>query len=111
MFWPGLIVTGPNLYFTCWTRGAAVATAGRASNASTTAARIRGSTALTLVGLRNRAMVYVAVRMRRVWTLLVVLTALMAGATSALAHPERATEFPDASKGSVPKYQHTRARR
>ena len=55
-------------------------------------------------------MVYVAVRMRRVWTLLVVLTALMAGATSALAHPERSTEFPDASKGSVPKYS-TPARR
>ena len=51
-------------------------------------------------------MVYVAVRMRRVWTLLVVLTALMAGATSALAHPERSTEFPDASKGAVPKYRH-----
>ena len=47
--------------------------------------------------------------MRKVWTLLVVLTALMAGASTALAHPERATEFPDASKGAVPKYKHTGA--
>ena len=51
-------------------------------------------------------MVYVAVRMRRVWTLLVVLDGLRwPVASSALAHPERSTEFPDASKGSVPKYR------
>ena len=49
-------------------------------------------------------MVYVAVRMRRVWTLLVLLGAFVALASSAFAHPERATEFPDASKGAVPKY-------
>jgi hypothetical protein len=49
-------------------------------------------------------MLYVGVRMRRVWTLLVVLTALMAGASTALAHPERTSYFPDPSKGSVPKY-------
>jgi hypothetical protein len=54
-------------------------------------------------------MLYVAVRMRRVWTLLVVLTVLMAGASTALAHPERQSFFPDASKGSVPKYKHTGA--
>ena len=38
-----------------------------------------------------------------------VLTALLAGASSALAHPERATQFPDPAKGSVPKYRHARA--
>jgi len=47
--------------------------------------------------------------MRRLGTLLVVLTALLAGASSALAHPERQSYFPDASKGSVPKYRHTGA--
>ena len=51
-------------------------------------------------------MVYVAVRMRRVWTLLVVTGVLMAGASTALAHPERQAYFPDASKGAVPKYRH-----
>jgi hypothetical protein len=52
--------------------------------------------------------VYVAVRMRRVWTLLVVTGALMAGASSALAHPERQSYFPNASKGAVPKYRHAK---
>jgi hypothetical protein len=41
--------------------------------------------------------------------LLVVCTALAAGATSASAHPERATSFPDASKGAVPKYRQSGA--
>ncbi|MEA2134809.1 MAG: hypothetical protein QOC68_2718 [Solirubrobacteraceae bacterium] len=44
--------------------------------------------------------------MRRVWTLLVVLTVLMTGASTALAHPERQSFFPDASKGAVPIYRH-----
>jgi len=44
--------------------------------------------------------------MRRVWTLLVVLTVFGVMATSALAHPERSTEFPDGSKGAVPRYLH-----
>ena len=43
--------------------------------------------------------------MRRGLLLLVVLTALGAGATSAPAHPERDTQFPDESKGKVPTYQ------
>jgi len=43
--------------------------------------------------------------MRRAWIGAVAITALCAGATSALAHPERATQFPDASKGVVPKYR------
>jgi len=30
-------------------------------------------------------------------------------ASSAVAHPERSTEFPDASKGSVPKYKHVKS--
>ena len=34
-----------------------------------------------------------------------VIAALCAGASSALAHPERQTFFPDASKGAVPKYR------
>ena len=105
VFWPGWIASGPKRYLMCWTRGAADAAAGRASNASTTAAMSRGSTLLTVDG---RRMVYVAVRMRRVWTLLVVLTVLMAGASTALAHPERQSFFPDASKGAVPKYRHAR---
>ncbi len=49
-------------------------------------------------------MVYVAVRMRRVRTLLVLVGAFVALASSAFAHTERATQFPDASKGAVPKY-------
>ena len=48
-------------------------------------------------------MVYVAVRMRG-WALLVLLGAFAAFPTSAVAHPERSTEFPDPTKGSVPKY-------
>src|SRR5215218_3421667 len=51
-------------------------------------------------------MVYVAVRMRR-WTLLLALTAFVAFAATALAHPERKSYFPDASKASVPLYRHT----
>ena len=50
-------------------------------------------------------MVYVPVRMRRVWVTIAAISALCAGATSAVAHPERATQFPDASKGAVPKYR------
>ncbi|MDP9135978.1 MAG: hypothetical protein M3N56_14260, partial [Actinomycetota bacterium] len=45
--------------------------------------------------------------MRRVWTLVVLLGTFALCAGSAIAHPERSTEFPDASKGSVPKYRHT----
>jgi hypothetical protein len=43
--------------------------------------------------------------MRRVWVLVVVIVALCAGALNALAHPERTTQYPDASKGAVPKYR------
>ncbi len=42
--------------------------------------------------------------MRRVWTLLVMVVAFGALASVAVAHPERSTEFPDHTKGSVPKY-------
>ena len=49
-------------------------------------------------------MVYVPVRMGRVWTLPVLLGAFVALASSAAAHPERATQFPDPNKGAVPKY-------
>jgi hypothetical protein len=49
-------------------------------------------------------MVYVAVRMTRVRMLLVSLVAFAALTGTAVAHPERSTEFPDYTKGSVPKY-------
>ena len=42
--------------------------------------------------------------MTRVWTLLVTVMAFGALASVAVAHPERSTEFPDHTKGSVPKY-------
>ncbi|MGZ8649100.1 MAG: right-handed parallel beta-helix repeat-containing protein, partial [Solirubrobacteraceae bacterium] len=43
--------------------------------------------------------------MRRVLVLVVGIVALCVGASSALAHPERSTQYPDASKGAVPKYR------
>src|SRR5215204_5679210 len=42
--------------------------------------------------------------MRRVWTLLVLLGSFAAFASGAVAHPERATRFPDPNKGAVPRY-------
>jgi len=44
--------------------------------------------------------------MRRVWTLLVVLGAFAAFTASAVAHPERTSQYPDPSKGAVPRYTH-----
>jgi hypothetical protein len=44
--------------------------------------------------------------MRRVWTLVVLLGTFALCASRAVAHPERATQFPDASKGAVPTYRH-----
>lgn len=38
-----------------------------------------------------------------------MLTVMVTGASTALAHPERQAFFPDPSKGSVPKYRHTGA--
>ncbi len=39
--------------------------------------------------------------------MVLALVALLVGAASAFAHPERATQFPDASKGAVPKFRKT----
>jgi hypothetical protein len=43
--------------------------------------------------------------MWRIWVCLVAVLVLCALVPNALAHPERATFYPDASKGSVPKYR------
>ena len=61
----------------------------------------RGSTATDSSASR---MLYVPVRMRRVWTLVAVLGAFALLAATAAAHPERQAFFPDPSKGSVPRH-------
>src|SRR4029079_6474982 len=98
VFCPGWMLTGPYLKCRCWTRGAAEALAGTSRRAS----RIRPSRGSTASDSSRSRIVYVAVRMRGVWTLVAVLGAFALLAATAVAHPERQAFFPDPKKGAVP---------